>query len=89
MTGEAWGRHVPSGVMPLGTCVLENEDGELPLDVWARIEADAPGDEDALIVLYQGGDVIAFPAARWAELVENVVAVRNRPNDWKEPDDDE
>lgn len=89
MTAEAWGRHVPSGVIPLGTCVLENEDGERPLDVWARLESDAPGDEGALIVLYQGGDVIAFPAARWDELVANIAAVRNRPATWEEPDDDE
>lgn len=73
---EAWGEHAPSGVMPLGTRVLVNEDGETPLDVWARLDTDHPNDADALLVLYQGGDVIAFPARLLEELTVRLDHVR-------------
>lgn len=74
MTAEAWGEHVPSGVMPLGVRVLENEDGERPLDVYARYDADYDAG-GALVVLYQGGDVIALDAAQWDAVAARVRSV--------------
>lgn len=63
---ERYGEHNPTGLtalMPLGERVIENPDGERPLDVYARY--DEYDDGGAVVVLYQGGDVIALGAEEW------------------------
>lgn len=72
---ERYGTHapsLPSGMFELGTRVLANEDGEKPLDVYAKIDEYDGGDT---LVLYQGGDVIAFDVEGWEAFVARVRAV--------------